>query len=163
MQPPFVMDKWIVGMQKNQTVDYIVNYEVSQFSCKHRKSACQLTEMQMLKSRQSQKICVTNTKHFSPQISSYPLLTWRFRMMWSHQSRPNTPCWWRGVKVADKTRSRLWSWSLKHQLATSGTSRTGLTVVKLDFQCWCLCWSKECNVFIKAGQIKFLLFNSQKM
>ncbi|KAG7227588.1 hypothetical protein INR49_005403 [Caranx melampygus] len=26
-KPPFVMDKWIVGMQQNQTVDYTVNYE----------------------------------------------------------------------------------------------------------------------------------------
>lgn len=31
-QPPFVMDKWMVGMQQNQRVDYTVNYEVSQFS-----------------------------------------------------------------------------------------------------------------------------------
>lgn len=28
MQPPFVMDKWIVGVQQNQRVDYTVNYEV---------------------------------------------------------------------------------------------------------------------------------------
>lgn len=34
MQPPFVMDKWIVGLQQNQRVDYTVNYEVSCFcSC----------------------------------------------------------------------------------------------------------------------------------
>ena len=34
MQPPFVMDKWIVGLQENQRVDYTVNYEVSCFgSC----------------------------------------------------------------------------------------------------------------------------------
>ncbi|XP_022596337.1 mitogen-activated protein kinase kinase kinase 20 isoform X1 [Seriola dumerili] len=26
-KPPFVMDKWIVGIQQNQKVDYIVNYE----------------------------------------------------------------------------------------------------------------------------------------
>lgn len=32
MQPPFVMDKWIVGIQQNQKVDYTVNYEVSHFS-----------------------------------------------------------------------------------------------------------------------------------
>lgn len=32
MQPPFVMDKWIVGLQQNQKMDYIVNYEVSSFS-----------------------------------------------------------------------------------------------------------------------------------
>lgn len=32
MQPPFVMDKWIVGIQQNQRVDYTVNYEVSHFS-----------------------------------------------------------------------------------------------------------------------------------
>lgn len=29
MQPPFVMDKWMVGIQQNQRVDYIINYEVS--------------------------------------------------------------------------------------------------------------------------------------
>uniref|UniRef100_A0A667ZD06 Mitogen-activated protein kinase kinase kinase 20 n=1 Tax=Myripristis murdjan TaxID=586833 RepID=A0A667ZD06_9TELE len=28
-KPPFVMDKWIVGINQNQTVDYVVNYEVS--------------------------------------------------------------------------------------------------------------------------------------
>ncbi len=32
MQPPFVMDKWIVGIQDKQRVDYTVNYEVSRFS-----------------------------------------------------------------------------------------------------------------------------------
>uniref|UniRef100_A0A665WWX5 Mitogen-activated protein kinase kinase kinase 20 n=1 Tax=Echeneis naucrates TaxID=173247 RepID=A0A665WWX5_ECHNA len=26
-KPPFVMDKWIIGIQENQKVDYIVNYE----------------------------------------------------------------------------------------------------------------------------------------
>lgn len=31
-QPPFVMDKWVVGIQQNQRVDYTVNYEVSRFS-----------------------------------------------------------------------------------------------------------------------------------
>lgn len=33
MQPPFVMDKWITGIQQNQRVDYTVNYEVNNFSC----------------------------------------------------------------------------------------------------------------------------------
>lgn len=33
MQPPFVMDKWMVGIHQNQRVDYIVNYEVSHISC----------------------------------------------------------------------------------------------------------------------------------
>lgn len=28
MQPPFVMDKWIVGIHRNQKVDYTVSYEV---------------------------------------------------------------------------------------------------------------------------------------
>lgn len=32
MQPPFVMDKWIVGIQPDQRVDYTVNYEVNHFS-----------------------------------------------------------------------------------------------------------------------------------
>ena len=27
-QPPFVMDKWILGMDQKQTVDYVINYEV---------------------------------------------------------------------------------------------------------------------------------------
>lgn len=35
MQPPFVMDKWIVGLQPNQKVDYTVNYEVSHDVEKH--------------------------------------------------------------------------------------------------------------------------------
>lgn len=32
MQPPFVMDKWVTGLQENQRVDYTVNYEVGHFS-----------------------------------------------------------------------------------------------------------------------------------
>lgn len=44
MQPPFVMDKWMVGIQQNQRVDYIVNYEVSQISCcvRHFSKAMQI-------------------------------------------------------------------------------------------------------------------------
>lgn len=29
LQPPFLMDKWIVGLQQNQKIDYTVNYEAS--------------------------------------------------------------------------------------------------------------------------------------
>lgn len=29
LQPPFLMDKWIVGLYQNQKIDYIVTYEVS--------------------------------------------------------------------------------------------------------------------------------------
>lgn len=29
LQPPFVMDKWVIGLSNNQTVDCTVNYEVS--------------------------------------------------------------------------------------------------------------------------------------
>lgn len=37
MQPPFVMDKWITGLQENQRVDYTVNYEVGRFSSRSLK------------------------------------------------------------------------------------------------------------------------------
>lgn len=33
------MDKWIVGLQQNQKVDYIVNYEVSHFSSSQKSEA----------------------------------------------------------------------------------------------------------------------------
>lgn len=32
LQPPFVMDKWITGLQPNQRVDYTVTYEVHRLS-----------------------------------------------------------------------------------------------------------------------------------
>lgn len=55
MQPPFVMDKWIVGIQQNQKVDYTVNYEVSHSSScerhltKQSKHAHQPFEIYVLK------------------------------------------------------------------------------------------------------------------
>ncbi|XP_047456412.1 mitogen-activated protein kinase kinase kinase 20 isoform X2 [Mugil cephalus] len=42
-KPPFVMDKWVVGIQQNQRVDYIVNYESDVKSPKSTKHSCPVT------------------------------------------------------------------------------------------------------------------------
>ncbi|XP_008297052.1 mitogen-activated protein kinase kinase kinase MLT-like, partial [Stegastes partitus] len=42
-KPPFVMDKWIVGLQQNQKVDYTVNYENDVKSPKCTKHSCPVT------------------------------------------------------------------------------------------------------------------------
>uniref|UniRef100_A0A3Q3VL76 Mitogen-activated protein kinase kinase kinase 20 n=1 Tax=Mola mola TaxID=94237 RepID=A0A3Q3VL76_MOLML len=42
-KPPFVMDKWIVGLQPNQRVDYTVNYENDVRSPKSTRQSCPLT------------------------------------------------------------------------------------------------------------------------
>ncbi|KAM3608397.1 uncharacterized protein V6R79_024442 [Siganus canaliculatus] len=42
-KPPFVMDKWIVGLQRNQRVDYIVNFESDVKSPKSTKHSCPVT------------------------------------------------------------------------------------------------------------------------
>uniref|UniRef100_A0A3Q1CED4 Protein kinase domain-containing protein n=1 Tax=Amphiprion ocellaris TaxID=80972 RepID=A0A3Q1CED4_AMPOC len=42
-KPPFVMDKWIVGLQQNQRVDYTVNYENDVKSPKSTKHSCLVT------------------------------------------------------------------------------------------------------------------------
>ncbi|XP_010792828.1 mitogen-activated protein kinase kinase kinase 20 isoform X1 [Notothenia coriiceps] len=39
-KPPFVMDKWIVGIQHNQKVDYTVNYENDVMSPKSTRHSC---------------------------------------------------------------------------------------------------------------------------
>uniref|UniRef100_A0A671YH90 Protein kinase domain-containing protein n=1 Tax=Sparus aurata TaxID=8175 RepID=A0A671YH90_SPAAU len=39
-KPPFVMDKWIVGLQQNQRVDYTVNYENDVKSPKSTRHSC---------------------------------------------------------------------------------------------------------------------------
>ncbi|KAK1903471.1 Mitogen-activated protein kinase kinase kinase 20 [Dissostichus eleginoides] len=39
-KPPFVMDKWIVGIQQNQKVDYTVNYENDVMSPKSTRHSC---------------------------------------------------------------------------------------------------------------------------
>ncbi|XP_041858290.1 mitogen-activated protein kinase kinase kinase 20 [Melanotaenia boesemani] len=39
-KPPFVMDKWIVGLQQNQKVDYTVNYENDVKSPKSTRHSC---------------------------------------------------------------------------------------------------------------------------
>ncbi|XP_054471003.1 mitogen-activated protein kinase kinase kinase 20 isoform X2 [Anoplopoma fimbria] len=42
-KPPFVMDKWIVGIQPNHKVDYTVNYENDVKSPKSTRHSCPLT------------------------------------------------------------------------------------------------------------------------
>nr|XP_046260267.1 mitogen-activated protein kinase kinase kinase 20 isoform X1 [Scatophagus argus]XP_046260268.1 mitogen-activated protein kinase kinase kinase 20 isoform X1 [Scatophagus argus] len=42
-KPPFVMDKWIVGIQDNQRVDYTVNYENDVKSPKSTRHSCPVT------------------------------------------------------------------------------------------------------------------------
>ncbi|XP_070694403.1 mitogen-activated protein kinase kinase kinase 20 isoform X1 [Pempheris klunzingeri] len=42
-KPPFVMDKWIVGLQQNQKVDYTVNYENDVKSPKSTRHSCPVT------------------------------------------------------------------------------------------------------------------------
>ncbi|XP_029968270.1 mitogen-activated protein kinase kinase kinase 20 isoform X1 [Salarias fasciatus] len=42
-KPPFVMDKWIVGLLPNQKVDYTVNYENDVKSPKSTRHSCELT------------------------------------------------------------------------------------------------------------------------
>uniref|UniRef100_A0A8C3AQX3 Mitogen-activated protein kinase kinase kinase 20 n=1 Tax=Cyclopterus lumpus TaxID=8103 RepID=A0A8C3AQX3_CYCLU len=42
-KPPFVMDKWIVGIQQNHKVDYTVNYENDVKSPKSTRHSCQVT------------------------------------------------------------------------------------------------------------------------
>ncbi|XP_068602286.1 mitogen-activated protein kinase kinase kinase 20 isoform X1 [Brachionichthys hirsutus] len=42
-KPPFVMDKWIVGLQPNQRVDYSVSYENDVKSPKSTRHSCPLT------------------------------------------------------------------------------------------------------------------------
>ncbi|XP_068185664.1 mitogen-activated protein kinase kinase kinase 20 [Antennarius striatus] len=42
-KPPFVMDKWIVGLQPNQRVDYTVNYENDVKSPKTTRHSCPVT------------------------------------------------------------------------------------------------------------------------
>ncbi|XP_045910266.1 mitogen-activated protein kinase kinase kinase 20 isoform X2 [Micropterus dolomieu] len=42
-KPPFVMDKWIVGIQQNQRVDYTVNYENDVKSPKSTRHSCPVT------------------------------------------------------------------------------------------------------------------------
>ncbi|XP_044222735.1 mitogen-activated protein kinase kinase kinase 20 isoform X1 [Thunnus albacares] len=42
-KPPFVMDKWIVGIQQNQRVDYTVNYENDVKSPKSTRHSCSVT------------------------------------------------------------------------------------------------------------------------
>uniref|UniRef100_A0A3B3BEG0 Mitogen-activated protein kinase kinase kinase 20 n=2 Tax=Oryzias melastigma TaxID=30732 RepID=A0A3B3BEG0_ORYME len=39
-KPPFVMDKWVVGLQQNQRVDYTVNYENDVKSPKSTRHSC---------------------------------------------------------------------------------------------------------------------------
>ncbi|XP_034069293.1 mitogen-activated protein kinase kinase kinase 20 isoform X1 [Gymnodraco acuticeps] len=39
-KPPFVMDKWIIGIQQNQKVDYTVNYENDVMSPKSTRHSC---------------------------------------------------------------------------------------------------------------------------
>ncbi|XP_071774004.1 mitogen-activated protein kinase kinase kinase 20 isoform X1 [Centroberyx gerrardi] len=39
-KPPFVMDKWILGLQENQSVDYIVNYESNVRSPRSTRYSC---------------------------------------------------------------------------------------------------------------------------
>ncbi|KAE8299310.1 Mitogen-activated protein kinase kinase kinase 20 [Larimichthys crocea] len=42
-KPPFVMDKWIIGIQENQKVDYTVNYENDVKSPKTTRYSCPVT------------------------------------------------------------------------------------------------------------------------
>ncbi|XP_010740245.3 mitogen-activated protein kinase kinase kinase 20 isoform X1 [Larimichthys crocea] len=42
-KPPFVMDKWIIGIQENQKVDYTVNYENDVKSPKTTRHSCPVT------------------------------------------------------------------------------------------------------------------------
>ncbi|XP_076602251.1 mitogen-activated protein kinase kinase kinase 20 isoform X1 [Chaetodon auriga] len=42
-KPPFVMDKWIVGLQQHQRVDYVVNYENDVKSPKCTRHSCPVT------------------------------------------------------------------------------------------------------------------------
>ncbi|CAK6954178.1 mitogen-activated protein kinase kinase kinase 20 isoform X1 [Scomber scombrus] len=42
-KPPFVMDKWIVGIHQNQRVDYTVNYESDVKSPKSTRHSCSVT------------------------------------------------------------------------------------------------------------------------
>uniref|UniRef100_A0A3Q3AUZ2 Mitogen-activated protein kinase kinase kinase 20 n=1 Tax=Kryptolebias marmoratus TaxID=37003 RepID=A0A3Q3AUZ2_KRYMA len=42
-KPPFLMDKWIVGLQQNQKIDYTVNYENDVKSPKVTKHSCLVT------------------------------------------------------------------------------------------------------------------------
>uniref|UniRef100_A0A669CGB8 Mitogen-activated protein kinase kinase kinase 20 n=1 Tax=Oreochromis niloticus TaxID=8128 RepID=A0A669CGB8_ORENI len=42
-KPPFVMDKWITGLQENQRVDYTVNYENDVKSPKSTRHSCSMT------------------------------------------------------------------------------------------------------------------------
>lgn len=50
LQPPFLMDKWIVGLEQNQKIDYTVNFEASHFS------TCLKTEYKTLESFVTVKI-----------------------------------------------------------------------------------------------------------
>uniref|UniRef100_A0A3B4FKF4 Mitogen-activated protein kinase kinase kinase 20 n=1 Tax=Pundamilia nyererei TaxID=303518 RepID=A0A3B4FKF4_9CICH len=42
-KPPFVMDKWVTGLQENQRVDYTVNYENDVKSPKSTRHSCSMT------------------------------------------------------------------------------------------------------------------------
>lgn len=42
-KPPFVMDKWIIGIEPNQRVDYVVNYENDVKSPKSTRHSCSVT------------------------------------------------------------------------------------------------------------------------
>uniref|UniRef100_A0A8C6TVK1 Sterile alpha motif and leucine zipper containing kinase AZK n=1 Tax=Neogobius melanostomus TaxID=47308 RepID=A0A8C6TVK1_9GOBI len=42
-KPPFVMDKWIVGIEPNQRVDYVVNYENDVKSPKSTRHSCSVS------------------------------------------------------------------------------------------------------------------------
>uniref|UniRef100_A0A8C3GAB3 Mitogen-activated protein kinase kinase kinase 20 n=1 Tax=Cyclopterus lumpus TaxID=8103 RepID=A0A8C3GAB3_CYCLU len=71
-KPPFVMDKWIVGIQQNHKVDYTVNYEVRCTSPNKANIVCHVKDrlQRQLKTQKSLQTTAAVTARTLPQFLS---------------------------------------------------------------------------------------------
>uniref|UniRef100_A0A3P9I2X7 Mitogen-activated protein kinase kinase kinase 20 n=1 Tax=Oryzias latipes TaxID=8090 RepID=A0A3P9I2X7_ORYLA len=83
-KPPFVMDKWIVGLQHNQRLDYTVNYEVSHFSEREK------TRQIYIHPQKFGIIIPFNTKSSDELLVAIPAETKRHRQMMTQNSQQKT-------------------------------------------------------------------------
>ncbi|KAM9804776.1 mitogen-activated protein kinase kinase kinase 20 isoform 2-T2 [Neosynchiropus ocellatus] len=99
-KPPFVMNKWIVGIQPDQKVEFTVNYEADVKSPKSTKHSCPVTwslsggqdvikEVELLIETEPANIEWKRSRSNSREVDPYWMYNVRQRQMMSQESQPS--------------------------------------------------------------------------
>uniref|UniRef100_A0A4W6FWW4 Mitogen-activated protein kinase kinase kinase 20 n=1 Tax=Lates calcarifer TaxID=8187 RepID=A0A4W6FWW4_LATCA len=109
-KPPFVMDKWIIGVQQNQKVDYIVNYETDVKTPKSTKHSCPVT---------------WGVSGGQDEIKTVELIIERapVNIDWNPRDKYIDPTWMYNVRLRQMTQKSLQR-SATHTAFTSSDART---------------------------------------